>query len=357
MLCSASNSPVGGTFKPTAGNLSNIVEVTHSTDMEDVHGKRIAFSATTEEISRKGSSEEGLHQHDYGKALDRRSYIDFKDDTSRAISNSWCVQIEGRLPDGTPYTGSGTLRARNGIQYILTCAHNVVAVPWKGDYRPYTDITCYWMRIGDDVYVWKLRVTKIVVHPKHDDTPNSGFDLAVLFFEDLPGKNYTTDYYSTKPEIRNSGWPTSTEENLRATLKGKTVSVVGYPGEKVPPAFQSSWVGSLLGYAATPGRYTYGHSGPVTEVSETKGGGYVLSYGVDTTPGNSGSPISVHLEETVDVYGKKMPKMGIIGIHTGSNQGLGTNFGTLITSDLRKWIHSEVDKHGLEKKKDESAHA
>jgi len=351
MFCNVNNVPDGEVKDIRFANVRapNVLRVTHSTDMDKVSGKRLAFSATSRQIIRGGDDQEGLHlQDDDGKAVDRRAYIDYQLDTSRAASN-FGVQIEGRLPDGTAFTGSGTRCCRNGRLFILTCAHNVVSVTPEGFFQPYTDITGYEKRIGDDAYVWKLRVTEIVVHPKHNNNPKSGFNIAVLFFDDLPGKNYTTEYYSAKPEIRNSGFM-SVGENLRATMKGKTVAVVGYPAEKVPPAFQSSWVSSLLGYGATPGRWAYGHSGPIAEVEETEGGGYVMSYKVDTTPGNSGSAISIHREETVNVYGKNFPKVKVIGVHTGSNQGLGTNYGTLITRELMKWIHHEVDKRAQVKK-------
>ena len=54
---------------------------------------------------------------------------------------------------------------------------------------------------------------------------------------------------------------------------GAEIQVAGYPGE-------------LDGYV-------YEGTGPITKVKPTKEGGYIIFYDVDTTSGNSGSPISI----------------------------------------------------------------
>ena len=51
------------------------------------------------------------------------------------------------------------------------------------------------------------------------------------------------------------------------------VQVAGYPGE-------------LHGFM-------YEHTGPIESVLSRSKGGFIISYKVDTTPGNSGSPINL----------------------------------------------------------------
>merc|ERR1719264_2079774 len=51
----------------------------------------------------------------------------------------------------------------------------------------------------------------------------------------------------------------------------------------------------ISGYPGEPEKihYPYTHRGPLVEVKKTAKGGHILTYRVDTSPGNSGSPVFV----------------------------------------------------------------
>ena len=52
----------------------------------------------------------------------------------------------------------------------------------------------------------------------------------------------------------------------------------------------------------------YEHNGPIERVIPKDNGGYIITYDVDTTPGNSGSPIELVDEDLV----KSNEKYGIL---------------------------------------------
>ena len=300
---------------------------------DEIGGK--AFSTSAQQMD--PASQEGLHFKVGGKEQDRRNYVDFKNDENKLSSYECTVQIEGLDCNGGRFVGSGSAVNRNGIDYIYTCAHNIIGVsPLDGKKVPYTDLTAYRMRKGPDVYESKYLLTQTAVHPKYDGKPGCGFDIAVCRVgKKLPGRNATATNYSTKKSVADSFAGSIAPNKLK---EGTMVQVAGYPGEKA----------GLL----------YEHSGPVAQVIETELGGYVLTYKLDTTPGNSGSKVMVVDETIVKQYPglaareqrykdrgdeHNFQKM-IIGIHTGSDYTNQVNFGTLITPEIKKWLNESMDK-------------
>jgi len=113
------------------------------------------------------------------------------------------------------------------------------------------------------------------------------------------------------------------------------LQIVGYPGDQDKKGF------------------AYMHQGPVAEVVKTQLGGYVLYYDIDTTPGNSGSDVSLLDEDLVNKLNGKEDnyKCYTIGIHTASapekiiGEKQGFNAGTLITPEINRWMREEVRKY------------
>ena len=131
---------------------------------------------------------------------ERRTYIDFIEDENKVTSYSTAVQIVGRnTKTGRKYGGSGSLISYAGESFILTAAHNIVEIDPETDEPIYNeDLYAYSMRIGQDTYRYKFKITDSVVYPDYDGDDLCGFDIAVCKVEKLPGSNVTADYYSTK---------------------------------------------------------------------------------------------------------------------------------------------------------------
>ena len=55
----------------------------------------------------------------------------------------------------------------------------------------------------------------------------------------------------------------------------------------------------MVGYPKEKLGYMFEHTGPIENVMPRSKGGFIISYKVDTTPGNSGSPISLVEEDII----------------------------------------------------------
>lgn len=201
----------------------------------------------------------------------------------------------------------------------------------------YTDLTAYQRRQGAETYEAKWLVVEAIVHPLYDGSPACGFDIALLLLgQNLGGKNYTTKNYAPNAALDMFSFqadPTSLDKS--------TIRISGYPGD----ADKVTW--------------PYTHSGPVFKVAKTTLGGYVIYYQVDTTPGNSGSPIQVTDATWVNQCKSRLSEKFrapnyncvTIGVHTGALAVEKLNFGTLLTPELFKWMTGEVDKFIARQKK------
>lgn len=99
--------------------------------------------------------------------------------------------------------GSGTLISRNGKDYIITAAHNLVRVdPLNKDWLLNTDMYAYRARKGEQAYSKKFRITDVRIHSKYDGQPCCGFDIAIgKLSANIGKKNYTDENYSKVPIV------------------------------------------------------------------------------------------------------------------------------------------------------------
>ena len=208
--------------------------------------------------------------------------------------------------NGTPFIGTATIVAYG--KCLLTCAHNVV------DYDVTTKNFVYasnvWFELRNNTgrgsaLKKRYNVTKIAVYPPYfkDPTSSSGFDLALCWIE--------TDHIME--ELRPRYYIP-----VAGTYISSKVAVVGFPGEKA---------GEKWGMVADIPHdkrddWHFGRSNDNKEEKE------ILVYQfVDTSPGQSGSPVMCGGETTI-----------ILGVHTGGSSSLKKNWATYITPAKLKWI-------------------
>lgn len=289
----------------------------------------VAFSAIKQQMIAPGS--EGLWKKDEnGNIIDNRTKILYSD-SKFAESSSYRIlsQITARVgPTAKLAVGSGCqITTEYGVEYILTCAHNVTAYsPWNQSYQNYQSLNMYLMRQG--FKSWRLlRMLDnkaIKLHPKYEGDTDGGFDIALCRKLKIQSKNKNTDSFQPFNGKADTVWAPCIPSTIR---KGMSLEIAGYPAEK------KFW--------------PYTHSGVVAAVRGTKAGGYALYYDIDTTPGNSGSPVMVTDKNWIKQHvGRNGITKAIIGVHTGGCQYRGLNWGTLITPSLFQWI-TEKTKQDL----------
>lgn len=96
------------------------------------------------------------------------------------------------------------------------------------------------------------------------------------------------------------------------------------------------------------------HRGQVKGVQAQAYGGYIVTYDVETSPGNSGSPIHVIQPNIVQQYagyhsqlaepGQKFQlEKQMFAVHTGCDAAANLNYGTLMTHDIQQWMAGVQD--------------
>jgi len=313
------------------------------------------------------NSQEGLFLKDSnGKHQDRRVLVRFDKKEFCCDSYKHLGQVTVQTNVGKA-VGSGHLIKLNGSLHILSCAHNFFGYSMKdGKKIKFKKPLFYRMRDGAKNWVSKciLDASYIRVPACHNGNPASGYDIAVCPIGENLGSGVANPYLMMEkfgPPRKDNIWGSFP---VRAGLQ---IEIPGYPGEK--------------------GGKAYTHTGLVEEVSSTKvGRGRVIWYSLDTTPGNSGSPIFVtdkaFIKEAitskripadstdVSVFGafvamalRPPSNVGLInhlikdtckertdysdvakvlvGVHTGSDPARGLNFGTLITPSIKYWIEHD----------------
>jgi len=292
----------------------------------------VAFSTCKKQAggpSKEGLLERGLNSEQF---QDRRTRINYNDQKFKQLSFYNC-QMKSILPSGLFGVGSGKSVNLNGVSSILTCAHNLCT--WSilnQRLVKHTEACAYHGRYGEDMWfqLWKLNVEGIRIHEKYNDDPSCGYDIAVCPMEALPhGKEDKTLGVGVK---RDSVWDAADPASLKV---GMTIEILGYPAEKTG--------------------YPYFHHGTIKAVSKRPSGGWMLFYDVDTTPGMSGSPIMITCCDWIKENMEKKKITGtnavkhddvkkvMIGIHTGHDDTVMLNFGTLITPSLKAWILGKTD--------------
>ena len=224
-----------------------------------------------------------------------------------------CVGLLRMQFSDQQFTGTATMIADGSC--LLTCAQNVVEYDKPDLTEEPIYATPVWFELRKNeaaigsTLIKRYKIIKTEVHPKYfeDPTSNSGFDLALCWI-DVPENDHTiAELHKTTdipiPTVRVSD------------LTGK-IAVVGFPGEcegekwgmavEIPSDKRKDWIFSLKDRPKK-----------------------ILTYDfIDTSPGQSGSPI-MHLgQESCE----------IIGVHTGASQVYKKKWGTFITPTKLDWI-------------------
>jgi len=304
---------------------TEFVDIFHDGKERDPSRPKMGFCTKKGEMA--PWSMEGLISRD----KDRRSSLVSFQGTYTLIAG----QIEGECPGGT-FVGTGQIFRNQdyGVQSILTCAHNVVGLTVTKSWVPFRNLFFYNQRLGPDTFTGKIPLVKAVVHPKYDGSPACGYDIAVCFAKD---KNFNTTQNASNDTPENYGTYEEVGYRSRANAEELTpelaLEICGYPGDK--------------------DGYPYVHQGPFVGAMQTKLGGCIITYKVDTTPGQSGSKVTVVDEEWVAAEKKREPapwktekhRKCTVAIHTGNDPVGGVNFGTLITEEIHLWLRNVVEDY------------
>jgi len=280
-----------------------------------------------------GDRREGLWTLDeQGNSMDRRELVNFYDQKFCRTSYWDLTQISFHLKHEKAVGSGMTLRTKPVV--ILSCAHNFVCLSYVDNKvrRQMKKHHSYCQRYGEKSWRSLRKITQFWVHDRYDGNPECGFDIAIGLTSEKIGKttlnkkklpNRSTLHYDLMSNL----------DYVSVLKKGMSIEVAGYPGEK----------------KGMP----YTHQGLIHDVKKTSLGGYILMYKIDTTPGNSGSPVYLTdkscIAELRRKKGGKFDKV-LIAIHTGSDRASECGFATLLTNDLSKWM-SEIMKSNTERRR------
>jgi len=249
--------------------------------------------------------------------------IDFSD-SMFGLQKSYRMlcQLTARIPSGKKAVGSG-FKIHDNKGYILTCAHNIVS--WSTIHEKFVrhkSVLCYEMRQGDNSWMRCQYLDESIarIHPKWNDDPESGFDIAVCSPGGIVSEGMNKDAfvkYHGKADVLICSCEVQDLE------VGMSVEVAGYP---VHPR-------EKLGQP-------WAYKGEIVGWERKKDGGYILLYDVDCPLGTAGSPIMI--TDRWYLTKQKVPPgvRIVIGIHIGNRED-GDKFGTLITKSLKKWFDGQ----------------
>lgn len=281
-----------------------------------------AFS--TLKNQKEGFSKEGLLRRDQnGAREDRRTKIEFVWNKPASASFASLCQLAGSMTDSLDGIGSCCMIEVGGVPSILTSALNMITKSaLTGNFLEHKCGYMYQMRQGEDAWLklWKLEINKMRVHPRYDGEEASGFDIAVCPVVRQPHEFDLRVRYSKL--TTDCQWISVDPADIKV---GYEIEVGGYPGEK--------------------NGYPHVQRGKIKHIKRTKEGGCILFYDVDTTPGNSGSPIWMVDERFFDDFkNKNKLRKGItkftIGIHSGHSVVDMLNYGILTTPAIQKWMEN-----------------
>lgn len=281
----------------------------------------VAFSTCKKQVC--SPSKEGLLESDpkkKGEFRDRRIKIDY----GKPIyfcNSLMSSQVKVKLLSGKSAVGSGSLIQVHGVDHLLTCAHNLCTMSsYHKRLVRHEDGYVYEVRYGEDKWwgLHKLDGEGVKLHPNYNDDPSCGFDIAVAPLAKMNHINNET--VSLKGLVKDSIWQCAVPKSLKAGMK---VEICGYPGE-------------MKGFP-------YYHFGEIKDVKKQARGGWTIYYNLDSSPGMSGSAIRIVEEEWLKEHVAEIARINgakkvIIGVHTGHDDTVMLNYGTLITPSLRQWI-------------------
>ena len=215
--------------------------------------------------------------------------------------------------NGTCSMGTATVIA--GGSCLLTCAHNVV--DYDETTKKFVNPTSVWFELRENkpesgsVLTKRYKVTQTAVYPRYFEDPSSasGFDLALCWIDVPEGDHTVKQLYS---KYRSPG-------PLSGFYGAYHVALVGFPGEHEG----EKW--GMVGEVPDSKREDWDF-GPDPEKYKTKGKEILVYDFVDTSPGQSGSP----------VMGRESSH--ILGVHTGGKASLKKNWATYISPAKLKWI-------------------
>jgi len=224
-------------------------------------------------------------------------------------------QLVMTFDDGKNYVGTASIIrfSSNTRDFLLTCAHNFAfTVPGISDDITKKAVGGYFYKGRHDktTYRGKFKILRWVVHPKYPHKEvnawRSGYDIAIAEFD-------KRSYKDDEVIAQNSAWAIDADNRVH---KGSSIKIWGYPGEKA---------GSQ-----------YGMQGNVLHLKTTSAGGKIIAYdNLDTTPGQSGSPVAL--------YDQNSDKHIIVGVHVAGT--IEANVGTLMTTEIANWIISMSKKY------------
>lgn len=242
---------------------------------------------------------------------DRRQRITVAD--RRGYPSIGLLRIE--FNGSTYFTGTASI-INEQEKSVLTCGHNVVE--YDVITKKFIYPTAVWFELRENRkagsgsrMLTRYKVTKVIVHPRYFDNPesDSGFDLAVCWI-DVPEDDHNiknlksgVKYSHERTFLVVREWPRSLS----------SLSVVGFPGE---------YEGEKWGMSADVPKDKKSQPDSL----ELKRRGILMYDFIDTSPGQSGSPI-------MNGYGSDL-----VGVHTGGSAVMKKNWGTFIDSDKLKWI-------------------
>jgi len=214
------------------------------------------------------------------------------------------------------------------LPFLLTCAHNfAVKDDLTGEFvfpEP-GHIQFYQGRDGVSDYFKKYDVKDFVIHPKYFDNPSpaSGFDIAIARL-DLEPHILPQDSNRTIKKKLGIGSPyyVNLLVNSAEDKWYEWITVAGYPAEDEKRSHQYTMTGCL------------------SESYRNTAGGHVLLYkDIDTTGGQSGSPVfSASREER---------RTDLVGVHTGyAGAGQG-NVATAWSPLLEEWLIEVLKNMGM----------
>jgi len=276
----------------------------------------VAFSTTKKQMC--APSKEGLiTREENGTLIDRRIKICY----DGVMSNSYMqlCQVTAKCPRGKG-VGSACFAGQQKSTVIITCAHNFIS--WSSRRKcgvPFENLRFYGMRDGEKkwLFLGEGNEKTVLIHPKYNGHPDCGYDIGIATSRQSPAdvKDRLANLFPKVKDVKKDS-DITTQMSPKNVVKGMTIEVMGYPGEKKG--------------------YPYTHTGQILDIVESDIGGWVLWYDVDTTPGNSGSPIFLTDEKYLkqNSWADKL----LIGVHTGHDEAEGCNFGTFLTPSLYDWI-------------------
>jgi len=305
--------------------LSDVEDSKDESYYEDSLENVRAFSTSRRQFY--SPSSEGLLTKKDDKVIDRRTLIEFHEKKWDTTNYHTPTQLVVKLGN-VKCSGSGiTAVLSNGRRCLLTCAHNLIADS-LGSRKFFDKIVMYQSREGANSYrgKFKLDPTTVRIHPCYCGSPETGFDIGVCdIATTLGAKNWKKLSFPVRQDT------VIGPVNPEKLQKGREVQVNAYPGEKKG--------------------FPYTSSGKVTHVLKKKNGGWVVYYSADTTPGVSGGPISLIIEDEKDLKELGAVKLDkytypfkqTIGVHTGHDPFSNMNYGTLITNPLWNWVNGVND--------------